>query len=197
MYTVYHTVITNKNGDVYHYFGRHREIPGTDYFGTGKFIKRCYSDNDKIPGTWKFSKTIIKSVETYKEAVELEAEVIKKHKAVYGEKCVNISPGGAGGVDFHTNESKDMMSRSRTGVSRIFSDTHKLNCSLWQRTSDVWSEDIKSNLYSQWIRFGKPKRGRFCTLLNKNGYNYTPNQLGKLVKHFNMNEENTNEIDSK
>lgn len=186
-YICYHTKITNTaSNDVYHYFGRHR-LTGEEYHGSGTFIKACRKENDLIPGLWLFDTKIIKEVKTFKEAKHYESLIVAKGLIEYGNKCVNVHPGGNGGVDFHTEETRRQMSESRTGVSRTFSKTHKLNCSLWQR-SEVWNH--YDELLKIWIELDKPKRGKFSTLLRNYGYNYSANELNKIVKKF--NEENNN-----
>ena len=186
-YICYHTKITNTTtNDVYHYFGRHR-LTGEEYYGSGTFIKNCRKENDLTPGLWTFNTEIIKEVKTFKEAKHYESLIVTRGIIEYGDKCVNVHPGGDGGVDFHTEETRKQMSISHTGVSRTFSKTHKLNCSLWQR-SEVWN--YYDELLKIWIELDRPKRGKFSTLLQKQGYNYSANELNKIVKKF--NEENNN-----
>lgn len=188
MYICYHNTITNtKTKDVYHYFGRHRVTP-EEYYGTGKFVKKCKRENAITPGVWEFSIEVVHKTDTFKEAKLIEEALVKEGIAKYGSRCVNKAPGGPGGVDFHSAESKRKMSISRTGKSRTFSESHKLNCSKWQR-SEIWQN--YEELRKIWIELGMPKKGRFSTLLQNYGYNYSANELNKIVKHF--NEENNNE----
>lgn len=148
------------------------------------------TENGLMPNTWNFETVIVKTFNTVTESKQYEIELIDLGKKQFGDLCVNIQPGGDGGIDKHTYESKLKMSNSRTGITRKpFSAGHKLNLSAKKRKSPVWHEPLKTQLFKYWIEFGKPKRGKFTTLLKPLGYNYKPNDFTRLIEHFEGNSD--------
>lgn len=83
------------------------------YFGSGVEIKKLY----KIYDITSFNVRLIDVAYSQEELRQLEISYIKSYKEKYGDRCINIHPGGSGG-DVITPEKMIEFKKKMTAINR-------------------------------------------------------------------------------
>lgn len=111
------------------YVGRHRlqkgQTPETDgYHGSGKLWKQIYKQNPE-----ECVKVVLEVVEDKETADVLEKKFIAHYRSLMGEFCMNVNDGG-GGVDKHTELSKQKIAESKRGKHHSDATKQKMSEAL-------------------------------------------------------------------
>lgn len=104
---------TTQNDTGHYYIGVHKGLVDDDYFGSGKIITSII----KKYGKDRLTKEIIKTFDTYKEALLFEKEIVNT-ELLKDPLCVNLKVGGEGGSVIgikRSEESKEKIRLSKLG----------------------------------------------------------------------------------
>ena len=122
-----------------------------DYFGSGVNITKQL----KQYGTCSFKVKMLKMVESQEELDAYEVYYIAKHKSKYGDKCINLAPGGAhpGNSLFYASEERKaefVAKMTEINRARCQSDEFRQACS--ERMTERYKDPEERKRHSEKVK---------------------------------------------